>query len=147
MFRRVMNHGTPAGAIDALDARRAAVLLGVRALLDVFFPVVWRWSRCSCSIRGGRCLDADAMLSLIPRPRNARQAHEEELRELTVQLERYRQERDATSKRRSATSGYSGRSDETRSEWQRYCAGWCYAIRRRTGLVPRQPSSSPNPEG
>jgi hypothetical protein len=39
-IRRVMVHSTPPGAIDALDARRSAVLLGVRALLDVFFPVV-----------------------------------------------------------------------------------------------------------
>lgn len=38
--RRIMVHSTPPGAIDALDARRSAVILGVRALLDVFFPVV-----------------------------------------------------------------------------------------------------------
>ena len=37
---RVMVHSTPAGSIDALDARRSAVLLGVRVFLDVLFPPV-----------------------------------------------------------------------------------------------------------
>ena len=39
-IRRVMVHSTPAGSLDVLDARRSAVLLGVRVLLDVLFPLV-----------------------------------------------------------------------------------------------------------